>query len=274
MSHKRHVWETISDLTSRLDDLSDDGLAKLGEQLSKLGREQYKSNTLAQALAERVQAALEAFQSVMAHQEAAQQEAVQKARLDVLKTLLPVLDGLEAGLESGERQIAPLAPQLWGEVEHKAPQSLGEGDDKAPQSGVLSLSKGWREEDGKAPQDWGEGGQDSQAAAILTAWLDGQRLLRDRLLAILNEAGIQPVPTIGQPFDPYRHVAVSTVEDEALPDGQIVAEERRGYAAGDHVLRYAEVVVVKNTQYAIRNTQYPENTETIKKSEDTDNHEH
>ena len=28
--------------------------------------------------------------------------------------------------------------------------------------------------------------------------------------------------------------------------GQIVAEERRGYAAGDHVLRYAEVVVVKN----------------------------
>ncbi len=205
MSHKRHVWETISDLASHLDDLSDDGLAKLGEQLSKLGREQYKSNTLAQAQAERLQATLESLQAAMTRQEAAQQEAVQKARLDVLKTLLPVLDGLEAGLESGERQVALLAPQ-----------------------------------------DWGEGGQDSQAAAILTAWLDGQRLLRDRLLAILNEAGIQAVPTVGQSFDPYRNVAVDTVEDEALPDGRIVAEERRGYAAGDHVLRYAEVVVVKN----------------------------
>ncbi len=116
------------------------------------------------------------------------------------------------------------------------------------------------------------GGQDSQAAAILTAWLDGQRLLRDRLLAILNEAGIQAVPTIGQPFDPYRHVAVSTVEDEALPDGHIVAEERQGYTAGDHVLRYAEVVVVKNgvtrnEEQVTSNTQYPiPNT----RNEDTD----
>ena len=213
MSHKRHVWETISDLASRLNDLSGDSLAKLEEQLSKLGREQYKSNTLAQAQAERLQATLESLQTAMTRLEAAQQEAVQKARLDVLKTLLPVLDGLEAGLESGQRQAESL---------HQ---------------------------------------QDSQAAVVLTAWLDGQRLLRDRLLAILNEAGIQPIPTVGQPFDPYRHVAVGTVEDETLPDGHIVAEERRGYAAGDHVLRYAEVVVVRNTQYPIPNT---------KRSEDTD----
>jgi len=205
MSHKRHVWETISELALRVGDLSGDSLAKLEEQLSKLGREQYKSNTLAQAQAERLQVTLESLQSAVARQEAAQQEAVQKARLGVLKALLPVLDGLESGLESGERRAAPLAPQGWG-----------------------------------------EGGQDSQAAAILAAWLDGQRLLRDRLLAILNEAGIQPVPTVGQTFDPYRHVAVGTVEDESLPDGHIVAEERRGYTAGDQVLRYAEVVVVKN----------------------------
>jgi molecular chaperone GrpE len=198
MSHKRRVWETISELASRVGDLSGDSLAKLEEQLSKLGRELYKSNTLAQAQAERLQVTLESFQSSVTRQEAARQEAAQKARLDVLKALLPVLDGLESGLESGERQAENL------------------------------------------PQ------QDSEAVAILAAWLDGQRLLRDRLLAILNEAGIQPVPTVGQPFDPYRHVAVGTVEDESLPNGHIVAEERRGYAASDHVLRYAEVVVVKN----------------------------
>lgn len=204
MSHKRHVWETISDLASRLNDLSGDGFAKLEEQLSKLGREQYKANTLAQAQAGRLQATLESLQSAMTRQEAAQQEAVQKARLSTLKALLPVLDGLEAGLESGERQVKGLH------------------------------------------------GQDAQAAAILAAWLDGQRLLRDRLLALLNEAGIQPVPTVGQSFDPYRHIAVDTVEDETLPDGQIVAEEQRGYAAGDHILRYAEVVVVRNRREGAR----------------------
>ncbi|MBL7184017.1 MAG: nucleotide exchange factor GrpE [Anaerolineae bacterium] len=232
MSHKRHVWETISELASHVGDLSGEGLAKLEEQLSKLGREQYKSNTLAQAQAERLQSTLEALQSAMTRQEVAQQEAVQKARLDVLKALLPVLDGVEAGLESGERQIAPLAPQVW-----RMEDGESKGEDKKispplPLSPSLSLR--------------GEGEQDPQSAAILAAWLGGQRLLRDRLLAILNEAGIQPVPTVGQPFDPYRHIAVGTVEDETLSDGQIVAEERRGYAAGDHVLRYAEVVVVKN----------------------------
>jgi molecular chaperone GrpE (heat shock protein) len=122
MSHKRHVWETISDLALRLDTLSGDGLARLGEQLSKLGREQYKSNTLAQVQAERLQAILESLQTAMTRQEAAQQEAVQKARLDVLKTLLPVLDGLEAGLESGERQVASLAPQT-SDFGFRIPQS-------------------------------------------------------------------------------------------------------------------------------------------------------
>ncbi len=232
MSHKRHVWETISELASRLDDVSGDGFARLEEQVSKLGREQYKANTLAQAQAERLQAALESLQSATTRLEAVQHEAVQKARLDILKALLPVLDGLEAGLESGERQVALLtshSPSLAGE----------DGGPDAVNTELVVPSP-------LAGGDGGGEGQDSQAAATLAAWLDGQRLLRDRLLVLLNEAGIQPVPTVGQPFDPYRHVAVGTIEDETLPDGQIVAEERRGYAAGDHVLRYAEVVVVKN----------------------------
>ena len=118
--------------------------------------------------------------------------------MDILEALLPVLDGLEAGLKSGGRHAYRL---------HR---------------------------------------QGSPEAATLTAWLDGQRLLRDRLLAILEAEGIRPIPAVGQPFDPYRHVAVGTVKDESLPEGQIVAEEQRGYAAGDRVLRYAQVVVVRN----------------------------
>jgi molecular chaperone GrpE len=198
MSHKREVWDTVSNFISSQREAGGDGLAKLEKEVGKLGREQYRANTLAQAQAERLEAALESLQSVLAQQEAARQEAVHKARLEVLKSLLPLLDGLEASLRSGGRHAYRLHQQGLPEAE------------------------------------------------TLIAWLDGVRLLRDRLLAILAEGGIKPIPTVGRPFDPYRHVAVETVEDESRPDGQIVAEEHRGYAAGDQVLRYAQVVVVRN----------------------------
>lgn len=198
MSHKRQVWETVSDFLSKQGNLSGDGLAALEKQVGKLGREQYKANTLAEAQAERLAATLETLQAAIARQEAAQEEAAREARLDVLKALLPVLDALEAGLKSGGRHAYRL---------HR---------------------------------------QGSPEAATLTAWLDGQRLLRDRLLAILEAEGVRPIAAVGQPFDPYRHVAVGTVIDESQLEGQVVAEEQRGYAAGDQMFRYAQVVVVRN----------------------------
>lgn len=198
MSHRRHVWETVSDFLSQQGNLSGDGLAALEKQLGKLGREQYKANTLAEAQAERLQTTLETLQATIERQQSIQAEAVHKARLDILEALLPVLDGLEAGLKSGGRHAYRLHQQ--GSLE----------------------------------------------AETLTAWLDGQRLLRDRLLALLEAEGIQPIPTVGQPFDPYCHVAAGTVKNESLPEGQITAEEQRGYAAGNQVLRYARVVVVRN----------------------------
>jgi molecular chaperone GrpE len=198
VSHKRNVWETVSSFLSEQGSLAGDGLAALEKQLGKLGREQYKANTLAEAQAERLQSTLDTLQETLERQQAAQAEVIQKARLDILEALLPVIDGLEAGLKSGGRHAYRL---------HQ---------------------------------------QGSPEAATLTAWLDGQRLLRDRLLALLEAEGIRPNPALGQPFDPYRHVAVGTAKDESLPEGQIVAEEQRGYAAGDRVLRYAQVVVVRN----------------------------
>jgi molecular chaperone GrpE len=198
VSHKRQVWETVSEFLAQQGGPSADGLAALEKQLGKLGREQYKANALAEAQAERLQATLETLQATLERQQSAQAEAVHEARFEILEALLPVLDGLEAGLKSGGRQAYRL---------HR---------------------------------------QGSPAAPTLIAWLDGQRLLRDRLLAILEAEGIRPIAAAGQPFDPYRHVAVGTVEDESLPEGQVVAEEQRGYVAGDRVLRYAHVVVVRN----------------------------
>jgi len=81
--------------------------------------------------------------------------------------------------------------------------------------------------------------------AVLEGWLDGLRLVRERLLAILEAGDVTPIPTVGHPFDPYLHVAVGTTIEGDGPPGIIVQEERRGYQMPDGVLRYAEVIVYR-----------------------------
>jgi respiratory nitrate reductase gamma subunit len=56
---------------------------------------------------------------------------------------------------------------------------------------------------------------------------------------------LTPIPTLGQSFDPNRHVAVATDTSGRAAEGIIVAEDRRGYTTPDKVLRYAEVVVAR-----------------------------
>jgi molecular chaperone GrpE len=90
--------------------------------------------------------------------------------------------------------------------------------------------------------------RDEGAHRILRGWLDGQRLLRQRLLALLEKESIRPIATVGQLFDPYRHVAVETVYDPNRPAGTIVEERRRGYELNQRVLRFADVVVTKDRE--------------------------
>jgi molecular chaperone GrpE len=84
-----------------------------------------------------------------------------------------------------------------------------------------------------------------QSKKAFIAWLDGVRLARLRLLDTLAAHNVTPIPAIGQPFDPHRHVVVATKTHPSLPEGTIIAEDRRGYMLDDKVLRFAEVVVVK-----------------------------
>ena len=59
----------------------------------------------------------------------------------------------------------------------------------------------------------------------------------------LAAAGVEPVESVGQPFDPELHEAVETVEVEPEMEGKVVAEYSRGYKIGDRLLRPARVKV-------------------------------
>ncbi len=71
----------------------------------------------------------------------------------------------------------------------------------------------------------------------------GIELIYKQLSDFLTSAGLEPVPTVGQPFDPNIHHAVESVETRDVPDHQIIAELQRGYSYRDRLLRPALVRV-------------------------------
>ncbi|MCB8942243.1 MAG: nucleotide exchange factor GrpE [Ardenticatenaceae bacterium] len=86
---------------------------------------------------------------------------------------------------------------------------------------------------------------------MLVGWLDGLRLVRDRLLSLLESGGVMMIEAVGRPFDPYVHRAVGVTTElpagwENGRQGLVVKEERRGYQTAVGVLRYADVIVYKS----------------------------
>ena len=76
------------------------------------------------------------------------------------------------------------------------------------------------------------------------AWAEGIAAIDRKLRTLLEREGVQPMgPTIGQPFDPRLHQALSYVGGSGRPADEIVAEFARGYLVADRVLRPALVAV-------------------------------
>jgi len=68
------------------------------------------------------------------------------------------------------------------------------------------------------------------------------------LLSKLEGFGVKRMAVEGEPFDPLKHEAVSTVP-AANPeqDGRVVGVIRHGYTIGGDVLRPASVAVAKSS---------------------------
>ena len=55
--------------------------------------------------------------------------------------------------------------------------------------------------------------------------------------------GVETIETVGKPFDPEVHEAVSSVQDDSLGEKIVKEEFRKGYKIGYKVIRHAMVVV-------------------------------
>jgi len=228
MSHKRQVWKTFSELAQQLlaaAETPPPGLGEVGpttpnetaQEVKRLGKAQFKANALQEAALAQLRQAVDQLSS---REQEARRQAQADATHNLLTALLPILDGIEAAVDSGERLLAHPEPNPADDRWIARHLGGGEKDNENAACLVLQTDR-----------------------ALMAAWLDGLRLVRERVLALLAEAGVEPIPTVGQPFDPYLHQAIGTAKDGAHAPGIIVAEQRRGYTGPAGVLRFAEVIV-------------------------------
>jgi molecular chaperone GrpE len=78
-------------------------------------------------------------------------------------------------------------------------------------------------------------------------WHEGFEAIRRQLHDLLKRYGAEPFEALGEPFDPERHEAVSTIRSEEYPEGIVVEVLQEGYRMEKNgILRPARVIVVKN----------------------------
>jgi molecular chaperone GrpE len=93
-----------------------------------------------------------------------------------------------------------------------------------------------------------ETSQDGSSDAIL----QGVRSIANRFQSALTSAGVEPIASVGEPFNPELHEAVDTEETDPEMDGIVVEEYSRGFRIGDRLLRPARVKVGRSSEHARR----------------------
>ncbi len=82
------------------------------------------------------------------------------------------------------------------------------------------------------------------------AVLQGIRGIATSFENALANAGVEPVKSVGEPFNPEMHEAVDTAETEPELDGKVIGEYGRGFKMGDRLLRPARVKVGRASEQA------------------------
>jgi molecular chaperone GrpE (heat shock protein) len=79
----------------------------------------------------------------------------------------------------------------------------------------------------------------------INSWLEGMRIVHNRVLELLKKWNVRQMKVVGETFDPHSHIAVGVEHTSEVPENTIVEEQQKGYLLGNEVIRYAEVIVAK-----------------------------
>ena len=86
-----------------------------------------------------------------------------------------------------------------------------------------------------------------QAPPEASEFRSGIELIYRQLQDALQKAGVQPIASVGQEFDPRLHEAIEMVDSNEVPDHHVLQELQRGYKLKGRLLRPAIVRVARNS---------------------------
>ena len=71
----------------------------------------------------------------------------------------------------------------------------------------------------------------------------GIELVLKQFKDVLEANGVKEIESVGKPFDPSLHDAVSMIQDENLGEKIVAQEYRKGYMIGTRVIRHSMAIV-------------------------------
>ena len=74
---------------------------------------------------------------------------------------------------------------------------------------------------------------------------EGVELIYKKLTKILEDEGVEPIETKNQKFDPYKHEALMTEDNDDYENNEIIQDLQKGYTLNSKVIRYSKVKVCK-----------------------------
>ena len=81
----------------------------------------------------------------------------------------------------------------------------------------------------------------------IVKFVEGIKLIEEQLFKVLGKYGVEPIETVGKPFDPNLHEAVMEEENNEMPHHTIIDEFQKGFLLKERVIRPSKVKVSKKT---------------------------
>lgn len=75
--------------------------------------------------------------------------------------------------------------------------------------------------------------------------LEGVQMTLEQFSQVMKKFGVEPVDSIGRPFDPALHQAMGQVETAEYPSNSVAQEMQKGYVLNERLLRPAMVMIAK-----------------------------
>lgn len=169
--------------------------------------------------------------------------------------------GLAEATETPEEDNAPEAEQTEEKSEEKTDKKADDGNEKYVR--LMAEFQNYKKRVAKEKNDIREYATEKLVMELLpvldnferalaasaeddpAGYAKGMELIFTQMVTELQKSGLTEVEAEGQDFDPTKHNAVMTEENEELESGKVSKVLQKGYALNDKVIRPSMVAVTK-----------------------------